>query len=195
MSVKLYMPMPFDHFKQEGDLIGRMILEYGELEWMLCLLASHVLGDLDTPVKALYRSRGELQRMDVADALIRPRITDVRMRQTYEETFAHMGVCRTLRNQYAHTNWLNAGSDKLCYIAIEDVARSNEPIEMDQMTLYHLDLSTVKDQARFFNEVMQNMTYLNMEVQYVMGHSKVTGFHYVPNIVRPKRAMKLDGPA
>jgi hypothetical protein len=47
------MPMPFDRFRQEGDLIGRMILEYGELEWLLCLLAGHVLGDLDTAIKAM----------------------------------------------------------------------------------------------------------------------------------------------
>jgi hypothetical protein len=53
MAVKLYMPMPFDRFRQEGDLIGRMILEYGELEWLLCLLAGHVLGDLDTAIKAM----------------------------------------------------------------------------------------------------------------------------------------------
>lgn len=193
MAIKLYMPMPFDHFKQEGDLIGRMILEYGELEWLLCLMAGHVLGDLDTAIKALYRSRGELQRMEIADALIRQRIKDSQLRQTYEETFAHMAVCKKLRNQYAHTNWLHAGSDKLCYMAIEEMAKSSEPVEMDQITLYHLDLSTVMDQARFFNEVMQNMTYLNMEIQHAMGHSAMTGFHDVPNIIRPKRAMELDG--
>lgn len=193
MAVKLYMPLPFDRFKQEGDLIGRMVLEYGQLEWMLCLMAGHVLHDLDTPIKALYRSRGELQRMEVADALIRKRIDDNKLRQTYEQTFAHMAVCKTLRNQYAHTNWIHAGADKLCYIDIEEMAKRNEPIEMDKMTLYHLDLETVKDQARFFNEVMQNMSYLNMEIQYVMGHSTMTGFHYVPNILRPKRALKMDG--
>ena len=192
MAVKLYMPMPFDHFKQEGDLIGRMILEYGELEWMLCLLAGHVLDDLDTAIKALYRARGELQRMDIADALIRQRIDDEKLRHTYEQTFAHMAACKKLRNQYAHTNWIHAGSNKLCYVAIEEVAKANERIEMDRMTLYHLDLITVKDQARFFNEVMQNMTYLNMEVQHALGKSSVTGFHYVPNIIRPKAAAVLD---
>lgn len=193
VAVKLYMPLPFDRFKEEGDLIGRMVLEYGELEWMLCLIAGHVLRDLDTAIKALYRSRGEQQRMEVADALIRHRIEGSKLRQTYEQTFAHMGVCKAIRNQYAHTNWLHAGSDKLCYIAIEEMAKSNEPIKIEEMTLYHLDIETVRDQARFFNEVMQNMTYLNMEIQYVIGASTMTGFHYVPNIIRPKRAEKLDG--
>ena len=53
MSVKLYMPLPFDRFKQEGDMIGRMVVEYGDLEWDLCLLVSHVMQDLDIAVKTL----------------------------------------------------------------------------------------------------------------------------------------------
>jgi hypothetical protein len=73
VAVKLYMPLPFDRFRREGDIIGRMILEYGDLEWSLCLLVSHVIGDLDIALKALYRSRGETQRIDIADALIRNR--------------------------------------------------------------------------------------------------------------------------
>ncbi|OHC96731.1 MAG: hypothetical protein A3H25_10710 [Sphingomonadales bacterium RIFCSPLOWO2_12_FULL_63_15] len=192
MAVKIYMPLPFDRFKEEGELIGRMILEYGELEWMLCLIAGHVLTDLDTAIKALYRSRGELQRMEVADALIRQRIEDNKLKQIYEQTFAHMKVCKSIRNQYAHTNWVHAGSDKLCYVGIEEMAASHEPIKMHNMPLYHLDIDTVIDQARFFNQVMQNMSYLTMEMQHVLGLSTTTGFHYVPNIRRPKQASKLS---
>ena len=192
MAVKLYMPLPFDRFKEEGDLVGRMVIEYGELEWMLCLLVSYVIEDLDIAVKTLYRLRGETARIDIADGMIRNRIDD-KVKQRYEDTLGHMRFCLKIRNQYAHTNWLHAGSDKLCYIDIEELASRNDPVEMDQMCLYHLDIITVKDQARFFVEVMQNMAYLNMEVQYVMGASTTTGFHYVPNIKRPKLAKKLDG--
>lgn len=192
MAVKLYMPLPFDTFRAEGDIIGRMVIEYGDLEWDLCLLVSHVIEDLDIAVKTLYRSRGETQRIDIADALIRNRI-DQKVRQIYETTLAHIRVCLTIRNRYAHANWLHAGSDKLCYIDIEELAKSNAPVDMQNMQLYHLDMDTVKDQARFFMEVMQNLRYLNMEIQYLMGSSTLTGFHYVPNIIRPKLAAKLDG--
>jgi hypothetical protein len=186
------MPLPFDTFRAEGDIIGRMVIEYGDLEWDLCLLVSHVIEDLDIAVKTLYRSRGETQRIDIADALIRNRI-DQKVRQIYETTLAHIRVCLTIRNRYAHANWLHAGSDKLCYIDIEELAKSNAPVDMQNMQLYHLDMDTVKDQARFFMEVMQNLRYLNMEIQYLMGSSTLTGFHYVPNIIRPKLAAKLDG--
>ena len=55
VAVKLYMPLPFDRFKDEGDIIGRMVIEYGDLEWDLCLLVSHVIEDLDIAVKTKAR--------------------------------------------------------------------------------------------------------------------------------------------
>lgn len=191
MAVKLCMPLPFDSFKREGDIIGRMVLEYGDLEWLLCLLVSHVVEDLDIAVKTLYRSRGETQRLDIADALIRNRIKS-EVKQTYETTLAHIRVCLTIRNRYAHANWVHAGADKLCYVDVEELAKGNQSVDMGNIQLYHLDIDTVQDQARFFNEVMQNLNYLCMEIQYLMGTSGVTGFHYVPNIARPKSALKFD---
>ena len=192
MAVKLYMPRPFDRFEREGNLIGRMVVEYGDIEWLLCLLTSHVIESLDIAVKTLYRVKGEASRLDIADALIRNRI-DPKIRRIYEATLAHIQECRKLRNRYAHANWLHAGSDKLCYIDIEELARDHDEVDLQRMTLYHLDMETVEDQARFFMEVQQNLTYLNMEAQYLNGSSTATGFHYIPNILRPKPAVMLDG--
>jgi len=185
------MPLPFDRFKQEGDMIGRMVVEYGDLEWDLCLLVSHVMQDLDIAVKTLYRSRAETQRIDMADALVRNRINP-KVKQMYETTLAHMRVCLAIRNRYAHANWVVVGPEKLCYIDIAELANDNNPIDTNNLQLYHLDIRTTKDQARFFNEVMQNMRYLNMEIQYLLGLADLTGFHYVRNIIRPKMAAKLE---
>lgn len=192
MAVKLYMPTAFDYFKREGDLIGRLVVEYGELEWTLCLLVSHVAQDLDLAVKTLYRTRGENQRINLADALIRNRI-DPKVKQIYEETIARMRTCLKLRNQYAHSNWLRSGNDQLCYIDIEGLAERNDVVSMDDMTLYQLDMDIIEDQARFFTEVAQNLNYLCMEVQYLNGSTTLTGFHYVQNISPPRMSVKLSG--
>lgn len=192
MAVKLYMPTAFDYFKREGDLIGRLVVEYGELEWTLCLLVSHVAQDLDLAVKTLYRTRGENQRINLADALIRNRI-DPKVKQIYEETIARMRTCLKLRNQYAHSNWLRSGNDRLCYIDIEGLAERNDVVSMDDMTLYQLDMDIIEDQARFFTEVAQNLNYLCMEVQYLNGSTTLTGFHYVQNISPPRMSVKLSG--
>lgn len=191
MAIKLYVPMPFNHFRYESDIIGRMVIEYGELEWVLCLLVRHVTGDMDVAVKSLYRARGESQRLDIADALIRNRINPA-IKQIYEETLSHVRACLTIRNRYAHSNWIRAGSDKLAYIDIEELAKRNDPVDFDHLTHYHLTKELVEDQARFFNDVMQNMTYLNMEIQYLNGDTTITGFHYVTNIKRPMKAAKLE---
>lgn len=191
MAVKLYMPSAFDHFKREGDIIGRLVVEYGELEWTLCVLASHVVEDFDLAVKTLYRSRGESQRINLADAMIRSRIP-VKVKQTYEETLARLRTCLKIRNQYAHSNWSITASNELCYVDIEGLAERNDRVTSQQMDLYQLNLEIIEDQARFFTEVAQNLKYLCMEVQNLNGTSGITGFHYVQNIALPKMAAKLD---
>jgi len=172
-------------------MIGRMVIEYGDLEWDLCLLVSHVMQDIDIAVKTLYRSRDEALRIDMADGLIRHRINP-KVKQMYETTLAHMRVCLALRSRYAHANWVDAAPDKLCFIDTSELANDSNPIDPNNLPLYHLDMRIIKDQARFFKEIMQNMRYLNMEVQYLLGLADLTGFHYVRNILRPKMAARLE---
>lgn len=191
MAVKIYTRTALDHFKLEGDIIGRLVVEYGELEWSLCLLVSHVVKDLDLAVKTLYRSRGETQRVNLADALIRNRI-DPKAKQVYEETVARLRTCLKIRNQYAHTNWVRAAGDRLCYVDIEGLAERSDVVSMGNISLYRLDMDIIEDQARFFAEVAQNLNYLCMEVQYLNGSITLRGFHYIQNIAPPKMAIKLN---
>lgn len=192
MAVLLYMPSAFDRFKREGEIIGRMVIEYGELEWDLCLLVGHIIQDFDVALKAMYRSRGETQRIDVADALARNRLTVGRVKTIYEETIAHMRCCLKIRNQYAHTNWVDTVSEGLCFVNIEEVAKANDVIELADMPQYQLDLAIIEDQQRFFVQVMQNMRYLNMEIQYLNGTTQAQGFRYVQGVQRPMQAKLLQ---
>lgn len=193
LAVKLYMPTAFDRFKREGDIVGRLVVEYGELEWDLCLLVSHVIQNLDTVLKAMYRSRGETARIDVADALARNQFPVGRLRTIYEQTIKQMRTCLKIRNQYAHTNWVRTATDELCFVKIEELAQSHDVVDTGDLQLYRLDLETIEDQARFFNEVMQNLRYLNMEIQSLKGTSALTGFHYVKGIKAPKMAQPFTG--
>lgn len=191
MAVVLYMPSAFDRFKREGEIIGRMVIEYGELEWDLCLLVGHITRDFNVALKAMYRSRGETQRIDIADAIARNRLEPVRVRTIYEQTIAHMRICLKIRNQYAHTNWVETASDGLCFVNIEEIAKANDVADTSSLKLYQLDLNIIEDQQRFFFQVMQNMRYLCMEVQYINGSTDVQGFHYVKAIKKPMQAKPL----
>jgi hypothetical protein len=192
LAVLLYIPSAFDRFKREGEIIGRMVIEYGELEWDLCLLVGHVIQDFDVALKAMYRSRGATQRIEIADALARNRLAIGRIRTIYEETIAHMRFCLKIRNQYAHTNWVDAIGDGLCFVNIEEVAKANDVVQLESLQRYQLNLEIIEDQQRFFVQVMQNMRYLNMEIQYLNGTSQVQGFHYVVQVKRPVQAMPIQ---
>lgn len=100
----LYQPSAFDKHRSKGEIIGRIVIEYGELEFDLCRLTGALINDTDTAVKAVYRMRGETQRINVSDALIRGKLPIGRTRTIYEETVARLRQCLTIRNQYAHTN-------------------------------------------------------------------------------------------
>jgi hypothetical protein len=191
LAVTLYMPSALDRFKREAEIIGRLVIEYGEMEWDLCLLVSHIIQNLDTALKAMYRSRGETQRIDVADSLARNRLEPGRIRDIYEQTIAQMRTCLKIRNQYAHTNWVQKASGELCFVNIEELAKGNNLVELSDMKLYMLDMNIIEDQARYFRQVMQNMRYLNMEIQHMNGTSTLTGFHYVRGIKPPKFAQPL----
>lgn len=185
MAVLLHLPSAFDHYKREGEIIGRIVIEYGEMEWDFCLLVAAIIDDLDPALKAMYRSRGETQRIDVGDALARNRLSPGKLRTIYEETVAHMRVCLKIRNQYAHTNWVETASDGLAFLNIEEVAKSDAKADTANLDLYGLNMGILEDQQRFFVGVFQNLRYLNMEVQTLRGTLQMTGFHYVTPLKRP----------
>lgn len=87
MSLRLNMPGAFAQFPEEGAIVGRLIVGYGQLEWDLCLLVGAALNDWETAVKAMFRSRGESQRLSLADALARQRVPAGKVRSVYEPPF------------------------------------------------------------------------------------------------------------
>jgi len=185
------MPTAFDRFKREGEIIGRLVIEYGEMEWDFCLLVSAIIGDLDPALKAMYRTRGETQRIDVGDALARSRLPAGRIRTLYEETVSHMRTCLKLRNQYAHTNWIDDPTDGLTFVKIEDIAQSHAKADTANLQRYRLTAEIVEDQQRFFVDVFQNMRYLNLEIRSLDGSQPSSGFHYVSPMRLPMEAKAL----
>ena len=57
----------FDRFPEEGNMIGRLLAGYGELELELCRCVAVINGDLDAAIRAILRERGEQKRIGKAD--------------------------------------------------------------------------------------------------------------------------------
>ena len=191
MAVILNLPSAFDRFRREGEIIGRLVIEYGELEWDLCLLVSTVIGDQDAAVKALYRVRGETSRIDIGDALVRNKLPTGVDAAIYSDTIAGMRKCLSIRNKYAHANWTNTTAPDLVFLDIERLAKSDDRIDLSNIRPSKLSLVILEDQQRYFTQVMQNLRYLNMECRSLLGENLQNGYHYVMTLVAPEVAAPL----
>jgi hypothetical protein len=61
----------FDRYPEEGDVVGRLLAGYGELEIELCNCVAALSGNLDDAIKALFSQQGESRRINNADAMAR----------------------------------------------------------------------------------------------------------------------------
>ncbi|RAK57024.1 hypothetical protein [Phenylobacterium deserti] len=133
-------------FPAEFAHIGRLVVGYGELEFSLVGLAEAVTGVLVTPLRVLFRVRSESQRLDLADALIRPSI-DEKLRPQYEKVLSDLRYCLQIRNQFAHAHWASEGN-RLNFTHLEGAAKRNDAEA--RLTLRYVDLSLLEQQEAFF---------------------------------------------
>jgi hypothetical protein len=93
----------FDDFPQHREIVGRLLIAYGELEWALTVCVQNALNV--TPSEAsriLFRVRGESARIEVADAIARPLFAKVDLGAKWGNAIGAARHCRKIRNQYAH---------------------------------------------------------------------------------------------
>jgi len=115
-----------DKHPEERDLIGKIILAYGVLEVALLESVRAALNDdIYTATRVIYRLKSESNRLEVADALVRPKMTEKKLKLAWEEAYRAMKVCKGIRNTYAHSQWL---SDKgtLRFGDLDKAAKSPE---------------------------------------------------------------------
>jgi hypothetical protein len=156
----------FLRFPNEENIIGAMLTAYGELEYDLCLCVAAGLYDLDTAVKIMFRTRGETQRIEVADALGRKAFDAMDLGTPFAEAIASTKFCLKLRNQYAHCNWHDDNTGRLCFLNLEEIAVPNAVIgDMSALTFKYLTVPLLTEQRDYFSYTSACLTYLNYEAQ------------------------------
>jgi hypothetical protein len=154
----------FPRFPEEAEIIGRLLAGYGEVEFELCHCVSQVIDDLDLAIKAMFRSRGEKQRLDVADAIGRKPYVGLGLENEFSEAIGGAHFCRKVRNQYAHCNWHDDQTGKLGFVNLEEISEPNTEItDLSGLTIRHLDTPLLEQQEAYFWFVIQSLTYLNYE--------------------------------
>jgi hypothetical protein len=145
-----FLPV-FDKFPNEAAIIGRLLAGYSKLEISLLHCAHVVRDDFDTVMKAMYRTRGETQRIDVADAFGRQHYRRHKIGTHFEMAVGSMRHCLKIRNQFAHCVWYDDLSGTLAFTDLEDTARGHDfLVDFVTLPIFHIDLATLRSQEEFF---------------------------------------------
>jgi hypothetical protein len=160
---------PFEHFSDEAALVGRILAEYGELEFELGMLLGTVFNNPDVGIRTIFRTRGA-SRIQVADAILRPALTAVKLKNEYEASLGALRHSKTLRNQYAHahwTGWRKLGSAGLFFADLDDAANKSEGEALIQFK--HVDIALLTRQEKYMNYASEWLWYLESEYRVRVG--------------------------
>jgi hypothetical protein len=157
----------FDDFPRERNLIGEMLLAYGELEFVLVSSISQALSvDIDTSTRILFRVRGESARLLVADAILRPTFSRHQLEAKWITAFSAANHCKNIRNQYAHCHWqLHEG--KLYFINLDEEATDNG--EILNVTFFPIDLSLIERQYAYLEYAAAYLYFLDDRLARKLG--------------------------
>lgn len=142
----------FETFPTEGAIVGRMLLGFGELEYLFADCLSTVLQDRRTGFRVLFRIRGDDSRFMVADALMRPAFAKAGLAGRYERMWGQLKHCKTIRNQYAHCHWERANG-KL-YLTNYDEAAKKSSLRPFQPLLFNVDATLLALQEKCFQDTL-----------------------------------------
>jgi hypothetical protein len=139
------------NFPNEVALVGRMLAGYADLEIDLMRCAQVVCVDFDTVLKAMFRSRGETNRINVADAFGRQRYLALGIGEEFEKAIGVVRYCLKIRNQYAHCKWWDDGTEQLAFANLEEIAQENSLVmDYEHLTTHHVNVSLLEAQLAYF---------------------------------------------
>lgn len=141
----------------ERDMIGKIILAYGELEVMLTdLLRAALDGDTMAAIKVLYRLRSESNRIDIADAIVRPKVAKHGLEGQYDEALNALNHCKKIRNHYTHSQWITENG-VLRFGSLDDAARAQG---QSKIRFRAISPCTLRRQYDYFGYTQHILSYV-----------------------------------
>jgi hypothetical protein len=166
---KTIMPA-FGRFQDEAAIIGRILAGYAELEIELCLCVAMAKDDFDLTFKTMFRTRGETNRVQMADIVGRPCFHKFNLGSHFESAISDVKHCLKIRNQYAHCQWYDDFGRQLGIVQLEDLADKNQPVlGLAGAEIKRLDLTLLEKQEAYFVYTRDLLQYLNFECQKQAG--------------------------
>jgi hypothetical protein len=173
----------FDRHPYEGTVVGRMLLNYGEIELMVGMLLGNALANQDTALRTMFRIVGESARISVADALMREAFIAAGFESEYADMIGAVRWCIKARNQYAHCHWADDSSDPGIFFSdLSEPAKASEGFDY---WFRHVDVLLLNDQLAYFGYAGDCLTYVNFE--FLLRKGTIPGHNAVmpPKRVQP----------
>jgi len=124
------MLIEFHNFPQEREIVGRLLIAYGEIEFVLTGCINQALNITQSAaVRILFRVNGEAARIAVADALARPAFINIGLGGKWGNAIGAAKVCKNIRNQYAHCHWRFLKDDNIIRFMNLDAEAASEATE------------------------------------------------------------------
>ena len=171
--------VPFDRFRPEAALVGKMLTGYAVLEIDLMHCVNAVRHDQNAVLKAMFSVRGERRRINVASALGRERFDGLGLRDEFAVAIAAMHHCREIRNQYAHCVWWDDYTPQLAFRAVEEIAEQEAVVSLADLEPTHVTVPFLQGQLDYFEYADDLLLWL------IQDSRRLQGLQFHPAIQRP----------
>jgi len=148
---------------KETRIIGYLLVSYSELELEMCRCLSEMLhGDRMLAVTLMFRLRGEENRLQIIDAVLRPQFQTLQLLTEYDKIFSALKRVKDIRNQYAHCQWDHTKKKGVLRFAkLEDIAKRNAT----KLTWRATNLALLEYQESFFHFTFVCLYLLRKEIK------------------------------
>ena len=164
------MSIFLDDHPDEQRLVGRILTRYANLEYLLAATLGEVLNDRGAAVRSLFRLRGGNVRLQVADALLRPAMDGIGLKDAYDAALGAYRCSTSIRNQYAHANWYDAGKGYGLFFT--DLQKAAETATGSLVySMRHVDVPLLKQQDEYLDYAGDWLHHLSHEYKLRAGRS------------------------
>jgi hypothetical protein len=171
-------------FPEEAAIIGRIVVAFGELEYMAAVCAGKALNNLDLILKTLYRLKSTSARIDAADTLMRPSYADAGLDAEQKLMISFVKHSLGIRNQYAHCNW---GDHDAAGLYFTDPAEAAQRSDGFHHYWKHLDVPLLEIQEAYFVHAKSWLFYLEHELPFRRGTSTQNLFPVPTKLLPPPK--------
>jgi hypothetical protein len=153
--------------------------------------------DLNSTLKAMFRIRGETNRVLIADGLGRAIYDQLGLGAEFDLLISTLRNCLAIRNRYAHAYWHDPDQGKaLCYVSLEELAKEDAEVnDLGKLSFFYIDEPLLLRQEAYFEYARNLIMYLNYEGRFRAGKLKQQLYRVAPTaLTKPASFTKKTQP-